>query len=221
MALDFSISSRPLRSVSRRAFGDWTEKRVITTGIVVAVAAVVGQAATQMVDFVFFGLRIPALDSDVHASLFGIISLAAQGAAALAAGLRGVRSTSRSAWFALGAILAVLLGVRAGLPDDPTALAAPLAIVFVLIWMLTIDDPPRVRKLLRVSLLLLAFSFVVHIVGPKIVAGLGYGAGSWPYEIKALLKHSAELSGWTLMATGIIAGSARGISARARQRPRR
>jgi hypothetical protein len=71
---------------------------------------------------------------------------------------------------------------------------------------LTTDDPARARNVVRVSLYLLTFSFVVHIVGLKIVHELGYGANTWPYEIKCLLKHSAELAGWFLLAAGVLGG---------------
>ena len=60
--------------------------------------------------------------------------------------------------------------------------------------------------MVRVGLFVLAFSFVAHVVGPRIVTHLGYGVGSWPYELKGILKHSTELAGWILVGTGVLAG---------------
>ena len=47
---------------------------------------------------------------------------------------------------------------------------------------------------------------MIHIVGPKIIDALGYGYGTWAYEIKALSKHTLELAGWILISTGMFAG---------------
>jgi hypothetical protein len=52
--------------------------------------------------------------------------------------------------------------------------------------------------------LLLVFSFVVHAVGPSAVSALG--GGGWAHQLKGVLKHSAELGGWMLVATGVAAG---------------
>ena len=55
----------------------------------------------------------------------------------------------------------------------------------------------------RTGLGLLVVSFVVHAVGPSIVSALG--GGGWAYQLKGVLKHSAELGGWLLVATGVAA----------------
>ncbi len=188
---------------------------MIRIGIWVALATVVGQIVTQVIDFQVYGLRIAALDSDTHASIFGIASLVAQGVAAGAAAVRAMNSTHRGRWFLLSAVLVALLIVRATLPDDAAMLAGPVAVAFVMLWFCTSTDPPRPRRIVRVALLLLAFSFAVHIVGLKIVEELGYGYNSWPYELKGIFKHSTELSGWILVATGLLAARHTTASSRA------
>ena len=75
-----------------------------------------------------------------------------------------------------------------------------------MVWSLTSGDPTPARAVVRISLYLLAFSFAVHIFELKVAPELGFRANTWPGEIKCLVKHSAELSGWILLATGVPAG---------------
>lgn len=164
---------------------------------------VVAQIATQTIDFGVFQLRIGVLDSDSHASLFGVGSLAAQGLAALAAAARSRGSQRRTAWTLLAVVTAALVFVRVGVSFQAVLLAGPVAAVFVLFWHLTSDDPKHARAVVRAGLAALVFSYLVHAVGPRVVADLGYAANSWPYQVKGLLKHSAELAGWMLVAVGV------------------
>lgn len=217
MGTDVTLSSQRARAASGPPHEEMdvdrlTAGRVITGGLAVAFVAGVAQIVTQVIDFQVFDLRIAALDSDVHASVFGIVSLVAQGAAALTAAVRSMRSDHRGLWLLLAAVLGVLLVIRAALPDHPTALATPLALVFVLFWYLTSNDSPRSRAVVLGGLALLVLSFIVHVVGPKIVHALGYGYNTWPYELKGIVKHSTEISGWTLAATGVLAGGLAAVS---------
>lgn len=179
---------------------------MIFAGVSLAVVAAVALIATQCIDFVVYGLSIRALNSDTHRSLFGVLSLLAQGATVLVVGVRCLSRPRRAGWVVLGALVAVLLLVRALLSDQPLAYAVPVAIAFVLFWWLTAGDYAAARTVLRVGLFVLAFSFVVHVVGPKIIDHFGYSYGTWPYEIKGMTKHSTELAGWLLVDTGVLAG---------------
>ncbi|MGH2887830.1 MAG: hypothetical protein ACRDPA_34895, partial [Solirubrobacteraceae bacterium] len=192
-----------------RRFDGWTADRLIAAAVALTLAAVVAQVVTQIIDFTVYDLRIEALNSDGHASIFGIMSLVAGLAMALAAAYRGVHCDQRGRWLLLAAIAAPLVAFRAAFPGDAVPFAVPCAVIFILVWSLTSNDPTRARNLVRVSLYILAFSFVVHIVGLRIVHALGYAGNSWPYEIKALLKHTAELAGWMLLGTGVLAGMPR------------
>lgn len=183
--------------------------RVLVVGVALALVALVAQVAAQIIDFTVYDLRIGALNSNVDSSVFGRLSLAAEIAMAGAAAWRGFESKHRGRWLGLAAIAAALVGVRAAFPGSALSVAAPVAVVFILVWSLTSNDPQRARTIVRVALLLLAFSFVVHVVGLKIVNSLGYDGNSWPYQVKSLLKHGSELAGWTLLATGILAGARR------------
>ncbi|HET6865169.1 MAG TPA: hypothetical protein VFH80_04565 [Solirubrobacteraceae bacterium] len=182
---------------------------MLVAGIALALVALAAQVAAQIIDFTVYDLRIGALNSNVDSSVFGVVSLAAEIAMACAAAWRGLESEHRGRWLVLAAIAAALVVVRAAMPGSAVTVAAPVAVVFILVWSLTSNDPSRARTIVRVALFLLAFSFVVHIVGLKIVNSLGYDGNSWPYQVKSLLKHGSELAGWILLATGILGGARR------------
>ncbi len=180
---------------------------IVLGGVLFTAAAVVAQMATQSIDFGVYGLRIAALDSNVHASIFGIASLVAQGAAAGAIAVRSIGSRRRGLWVLLSALVSALLAVRIFTSYGGVLLLPPVAVVFILLWQLTSDDPAPARAIVRGALILLAFSFLVHLVGPKIVTALGYGGNTWPYQVKGILKHSTEMAGWILVATGVAAAA--------------
>jgi len=161
------------------------------------------QVAVQLIDFGVYDLRIGALDSNLHTSVFGVASLAAQGAAALAAATRAASAEHRSGWIVAAALIAALLAVRMSVSYSTSRLLPFVAVAFGLLWLLAADEQQPARRLVQAGLSLLVFSFVVHAVGPHIVAALGYGGNSWPYQVKGVLKHSTELGGWMIVATGV------------------
>jgi hypothetical protein len=179
---------------------------VIRIGVSLALAAALALVTAQCIDAIVLGLRVRALDSDTHRSVFGVISLLAQASAVLVVGVRCRSPGRRGPWMLLDALIAALLIVRALLSDQPAAFAGPVVAVFVLFWWLTIDDHRGARRVLRVGLGALALSFVIHIVGPPIVDGIGYRYGSWAYELIGISKHSTELAGWILVSTGALTG---------------
>jgi uncharacterized membrane protein YfbV (UPF0208 family) len=189
--------------------------RVIRAGLLLTLAAVIAQAAAQSIDFGVYSLRVTALDSNVHGSIFGVISIVAQGASAVAMVVRARTASQPRVWALLAAVVGALTVVRIVTSYNAAVLIVPVAVVFVLVWQLTADDPVEARMVVRAGLLLLVFSFVVHAVGPKLVTALGYSVNSWPYEIKSMLKHGSEMAGWMLLAVGLVAPVR--LSARARE----
>lgn len=163
-------------------------------------------AITQAIDFGVFNLRLQALNADYHLSVFGVASLLAQAAAAAAMGWRGSRAERhRWAWFTLGALVAGLIVVRASTHFNATALAVPLACVFCLLCWLTWRDPVAARVVVWAGLILLVTSLLLHKVG--IAADSSPASDyTWKYQIIDIVKHGAELAGWMLLATGIVAG---------------
>jgi hypothetical protein len=176
---------------------------------IVLTLVVVGQVLTQAIDFGFFQLRIGLLNSNNHASIFGVASLAAQALAALAAAGRSRASRRSTEWIVLAALTLLLLVARVGFSFRAVLLLGPVALLFVLVWYLTSDDPGPARAVVRAGLAALVFSYVVHVFGPHVVAALGYAGNTWPYQVKGMLKHSAELAGWLLVAIGVFQGRPR------------
>jgi hypothetical protein len=184
-------------------------RRVIVAGLVVAAITVALLAITQLVNFGVFNLRIRAFDSDFHTSVFGLASLVAQLAVAAASAWRGSHvERHRWAWFALAALVAVLAIVREWTTFNATALAVPLVCVFFLLCWLTWRDAPATRVVVGAGLVLMVASLALHKVGIASDSSLASDF-TWPYQILTVIKHGCELAGWTLVATGIFAGTKR------------
>jgi hypothetical protein len=184
-------------------------RRVIVAGLLVAGVLVALLAVSQLINFGVFNLRIRAFDSDYHTSVFGLASLAAQLAVAAASGWRGNHvQRHRWAWFALGALVAVLAIVREWTTFNATALAAPLVCVFLLLCWLTWRDAGAIRVVVGAGLVLMVASLALHKVGIASDSSLASDY-TWPYQIVTVIKHACELAGWTLVATGIFAGTKR------------
>ena len=62
--------------------------QVLAVGLLLTAAVVFAQTASQWIDFHFFDLRLRALDSGHHLSVFGAASILAQAVAAAAIALR-------------------------------------------------------------------------------------------------------------------------------------
>jgi hypothetical protein len=182
-------------------------RRVIAVGLVVTITLVVLQAATQAIDFGVFNLRIWAFNCDKRYSVFGLASLFAQLAVAAACLWRGrTAEPHRGAWFGLGMLVGVLILIRGLTTFNAKVLALPLACVFLMLCWLTLRDPGPVRATVWSGLVLLAASLVLHKVG----LGADDSTASdftWAYQITSMIKHGAELAGWLMLTTGIVAGS--------------
>ena len=66
--------------------------------------------------------------------------------------------------------------------------------------------------MIRPLLLLLAVSFVVHVVAPTPQETYGFDRDTWGYQIRGLVKHTGSLGGWILIAAGTIALARRGTA---------
>ena len=176
-------------------------------------ATVVAQTLSQSIDLGLFNLRLRVLDSNHHRSIFGVASLLAQAATVAAIAARCVWGTRRQGWLLLAALVGVLLVLRITHAYDALLLLPLAAVIVVLLGRLTSDDPPCTRALVWGALLLLGFSFVLHAAIPT-VDSVSPAGNTWDFQIKAMLKHSAELAGWMLLATGIAAPSRRGLQSR-------
>jgi hypothetical protein len=181
-------------------------RRVIVAGLLVTSAMVALLAASQLINFGAFNLRLRAFDSDYHTSVFGLASLLAQAAAAALILWRGSRvERHRWAWLALGALVAGLVPIRALAHFNAAALAVPLACVFWLLCWLTWRDPGAARVVGWAGLILMVTSLLLHKVGLAADSSTASDY-TWAYQITTVVKHGCELAGWMLLVTGIIAG---------------
>lgn len=179
-------------------------RRVVRLGIVIAITAVALLAAAQAVDFGSYNLRLSWLDADHRLSVFAIVSLLAQAATALASAAQGaIASDRRAAWFTLAVLVGGLVPLRALTSFNASILAVPLVCVFALLCFLTWDDVTS-RRLVWSALLLLAGSLLLHKVGPDADSST-VSDYTWSYQWVGIVKHGAELAGWTLAATAIVA----------------
>ena len=178
---------------------------------------VFAQTASQVIDFHFFHLSLrhagfrpsrERLRSTQHLGASGCggrdrsaCRLAAETRGVLAAALVGVLTVPRA-----------LEGrVSAFKHYDVPIVVVPLAIVFVVAFALTFRDVPRARSIVWTSLALLACSFALHAIGPQAdgVSRPNLADYTWAYQLTGMFKHGAELAGWILLATGMIAGASR------------
>ena len=171
----------------------------------IAVAGAVAAAAAQMIDFGVYDLRIRLLDMSTHASLFGAVSVLALVSVGCLALLLAIATPTRSAATSVLPLLcAILLALRVLHPTHVVLLALPFAAAtFIVLWWGTAERGSAARRMLRYGCATLVGSYAIHAFGTSIVSALGYGEFTWPYQIKLMIKHSGELGGWTVVATGL------------------
>jgi hypothetical protein len=181
---------------------------LLTYGTVVTVVLAIAATVGHLVDYAAFDFRIRALDTNTHASVFGILSLVALATAFAAAAITAARNPGQRAHgAALAAALAILLALRVVHPPDVVLLALPTIVAaFALLWWWRAADA-HTRRVLRAGCLLLAASLVVRRVGFDLVKALGYGIDTWAYQLRVALKHASELAGWLLVATALLASA--------------
>lgn len=181
-------------------------ERVVSIGVLITLAAVIAQTASQALDFGVFDNGLRAIDSNYHGSIFGVASLLAQAATVAVIAARATWGGRRAGWLLLAALVGVLLILRIADAYEALPLLPLVAVVVLLFWRLTADDPARPRAIIWGALLLLGFSFALHPIAPN-VHSLSSAGNTWVFQIKAMLQHGAEFAGWMLLATGTIAGS--------------
>jgi hypothetical protein len=60
--------------------------------------------------------------------------------------------------------------------------------------------------LMAFGLMLLGAAFVLHFTGETVLDKLHASHGGWPAELKAVLKHGAELAGWLIVTLALVVG---------------
>lgn len=204
MGHNFTGVSRLAHQSGSRARAAST-RDVIVAGVLITLAVVLAQSLSQWIDFRFLAMRMRWLDSNHHKSLFGVISILAQVAAAAVVALRAAVSPERrTAWRLLAALIGGLAVVRTFVDYRAVVLLPEVAAIFLLLCWLSFRDPFPARLLVLVSLVMLVCSFALHSIG---LAADAASTENWSaaYQMTGIAKHGLELAGWMLLATGVLA----------------
>jgi hypothetical protein len=212
--------------------------RLLTTGYVVALAAVAVQSVAHVANGVFFDDEIGAFNADHDASVFAWASAAATVAAAFVLFLFWLVTRGAGRLLVVAVVLAFfslddVVRIHERLADgDPfRRLRAPDRVGPA---RLARDLPPaaharvrrplaprggapgRVGSALRLGLVLLVAAVAAEVVSaPLYISGADSG---WPGRVEVVLEEGAELAGWTIVAAGLTCLLA---DALVRARPRR
>jgi hypothetical protein len=204
-------------------FRDTPSARFTKLGIFVTIVVVLAGSAAQLINYEFFGLRVRALDPGSDGGVFGVIGDIALAAAAVSAWVLAARVRSaRPAAAALAALLTFLAADDvARLHDNiPDWLAFYLPVLVAsFICLVAVSRAPSGRpqyradrgagravdRLIGVGLLLLTFSFLLHVLGVRLLVDLGVAdTTGFAYQAKATVKHATEIGGWFLIALGLL-----------------
>ncbi|MEO8289796.1 MAG: hypothetical protein ABI649_02235 [Gaiellaceae bacterium] len=194
---------------------------LLAVGIGLAVIAVGGQTAIDLVNAFAFDNRYDPLNVDVEGNAFTWASASATFAAAFASLVHGVvLAVSRRRYLALASLLAFLsldevaqiherIGWRVqrgfDLPDEIGARAfifvylPLLAVVALLLWRVASEAEARVRRSLWAGLALLGAAVVLEPLGAY------WKFDSSPDRVEAAFEEALELGGWILVASGLTA----------------
>jgi hypothetical protein len=200
-------------SAPRRDTSDSPEARARVVGVVLTVATVLLQSLLHAVNAVFFGADVAVLDANEEGTPATWASSVAVFAAALGAGLLALLQPGARL------LLAVLAAVLAFLSLDDvaafherlnrfgeawTVYAVPLlALTFVLLWLVAGRLSRADRRLVHLGLAFLAFAVVMETLQRLWLDG--YDEGTWVWELDTGVEEAAELAGWGLIATGLLA----------------
>ena len=180
-------------------------------GILATIVVVLAASAAELINYGFLGERVAALDPGSDDGVFGTAVDIALAAAAVSAWVLAARSRAASP---VAAVLAGLLtflaadqvtGLHNHIPHWlafylPVLVASFICLVAVARGL----SGGSLFRLIGVGLLLLAFSFFLHVFGPRLLLDLGLSdTTGWAYQIKAAIKHGTEVAGWSLIALGL------------------
>jgi hypothetical protein len=213
-----------ISGLSSRTVGDAGTSRFTKLGIHVTVVVVLAGSASQRIDYGFFHQRIGALDPGSDGGVFGVIGDIALVAAAVSAWVVAARGRSaRSVAAALAGLLTFLAADKVARLHDhiPHWLAFYLPVLvasFVCLVAVArgLSGRPQFRvdrgagravvdRLIGVGLLLLAVSFLLHLLGVRLLLVLGVSdTTGLAYQIKVAAKHGTEVAGWLLTALGLL-----------------
>ena len=183
----------------------------MTAPIGVAAIAAATVVATNLVDFELDTPRLALLNANDQASWSHIATAAALAIAAVIAILTAMRpGHRRTLWGAVAGVQALLCVVEISsvhvIVDRHSfgkLIYLPLLAALVLcLWLLTSGSEQA--QLVWAAILVLMVAYVVHVFGARVVEALGWGSGSWVYQVKVGIKEGAELAGWLLLVVALM-----------------
>jgi hypothetical protein len=213
---------------SGRAAGDAGASRFTRLGILVTIVVVVAGSAAQLIDYAFFGQRIRALDSASAGGVFGAVGDIAVAGAAVSAWVLAARVRSARWVAALAGLLTFLAADQVTDLHEHIShwIAIYLSVLASFIGLAAVAQglSGRLRfgvdsgightvtdRLIGIGLGLLAFSFLLHVFGQRLLVELGVNSASLGYQIKVVVKHGTEVAGWLLIALGMLRTGLPGI----------
>ena len=149
--------------------------RANTLGLGVAALLAVATALAQVINYEFFDLRLRALDSNTHMSIFGAVSLLANAVALALAISLAVRARNRE-MVILSGVLAAMFALRVTYPNHLLLLSLPLTgIALVVLWRQGRPSAGDGLWTIRVGCSLLVVSFAIHALELEPLPGLPSG----------------------------------------------
>jgi hypothetical protein len=203
--------------------GDIGADRFTRLGVLVTIAVVVAGSAAELVNYGFFGRRIQALDAASDGGVFGAVGDIAIAAAAVSAWILAARVRSARSVAVLAGLLTFLAADQVTdlhdhishwlafyLPVLAATFAGLVAVARGLSGRLQFRNDrgtgrPGTDRVIGTGLLLLAFSFLAHLSGERLLLELRAASPTGlAYQIKAVVKHGTEAAGWLLIALGLL-----------------
>jgi hypothetical protein len=175
---------------------------------------------TDLVDFGAYHLRYVLLNASSPSSWSHHLTPIVIGAGAVASLIGACREPrQRALWSGAAAVLVFLF------VDEVTSLHARVdslsygkllyvpALLLIAICTWKVMTRSAHAATLRIALGLLVVAYGVHVFGPPLIHTLGWGTGSWAFQIKVATKEGTELAG---LALALWAFAAAALSAPAR-----
>jgi hypothetical protein len=201
--------------ISRRAAAHVGMSRFTKLGILATIVIVVAVSAAQLINYGFFDQRIPALDPASDGGVFGWVGDIALAAAAVSAWVLAARMRSaRPVAVVLAALLTFLavddvVRLHDHIPHWLAFYLPVLAAAFVCLVAVARGSrgqgPVVLDRLIGTGVVLLVFSFLLHLFGRRLLLELGLSdTAGLAYQTKAAVKHGTEVVGWLLIALGLL-----------------
>jgi hypothetical protein len=185
--------------------------RLVATGLAATLILVLAGAAAQLADY-GFGPGTGPLDSSTDGGVFGVVGDVALASAALAAWGALGRARARPHVVPALAVLLTFLAVDKALsmhdhiPHWPAYYVPVIVATLVALVAVARELSRRSLRLMAFGLMLLGAAFVLHFTGETLLDKLHASHGGWAAEVKAVLKHGAELAGWLIVTLALVVG---------------